>query len=214
MLEVNGRTLIDYQLEATKRAGLRASDVLVVAGHAADRLRSHVGRRARVIYNPLYDFANNIVSLWAATPYVQGAMVIVNSDIIFEGDVLTRVLETSRQNVLAIRREGAITEEDMKVIVGPNGRLTRIGKDIPTAHAAGEYVGLAKFGVRGVSELRAALEHQIGGGGATGWYESAIGLMFGTMAVHPLWLDGLRVTEIDTPADLRGARQLFRARAS
>ena len=214
MLEVNGRTLIDHQLEATRRAGLRPSNVLVVAGHAADRLRAHVGRRAQIVYNPLYDFANNIVSLWAATPYVPATMVIMNSDVIFDGDALTRVLDSPRQNLLAIRREGPITAEDMKVVVGTRGRITRIGKDIPIASAAGEYVGLAKFSPRGVSRLRAALERKISSGGASGWYESAIGHTFDSIAVHPLWLDGLRVTEIDTPADLRGARDMFRARAS
>jgi NDP-sugar pyrophosphorylase family protein len=60
---INGRALLDYQLETLAEAGI--TDITVVAGHLADRVVQHVAGRCRVIRNDRYASSNSIVSLHA-----------------------------------------------------------------------------------------------------------------------------------------------------
>jgi len=70
LLPINGRTMLDRQLEALAGAGI--DDVTVVAGFMADEVVRHVANRCRVVVNEHYATTDSITSLALAAPYLRG----------------------------------------------------------------------------------------------------------------------------------------------
>ena len=75
LVSIGDSTIVWHQLDNCETAGIE--DVVVVTGAFADavddeiqRWRDHEPRRLSVasLYNPFYDVANNMISLWAAWP--------------------------------------------------------------------------------------------------------------------------------------------------
>ena len=64
----------------------------------------------------------------------------------------------SKSVVLAVDRQKALGEEEMKILLSDEGTLRRIGKDVDPASAAGDYIGLALIEPGAAGPLADALE--------------------------------------------------------
>ncbi len=97
MVQVNGVTLIERSLSALDK--LRLTRIVLVTGYRRKKLKSFVDSlsvRTPIIYvdNPQYDQTNNIYSLYLAREYLlQDDTLLLESDLIFEDDVLRRLVE-------------------------------------------------------------------------------------------------------------------------
>ena len=131
----------------------------------------------------------------------------------FLSATLTPVLTTRLDgppNRLALRTKGGVGEEEIKVTVGPDGRLTDIGKTLPPKDALGESVGIEIFSSDFVKKLWATLERRAKHeNGANEWYEASfLELMRQGEAIYPVDLGELACMEIDTVEDLERARRV------
>jgi molybdenum cofactor cytidylyltransferase len=104
LLELGGRPVLQYVLDAAARAGL--DELVVVLGHAADRVSSaiHLPEGARSVLNP--DFATGQASslrvgLRAASPESQAALILLGDQPRIRAEVIRSIVE-------AYRRTGAL----------------------------------------------------------------------------------------------------------
>jgi choline kinase len=110
-----------------------------------------------------------------------------------------------------VRTRGDIGDEDVKVVLGPDGRISDIGKHVSLGRTGGESVGIAAFSAPFAGRLFEVLECRISrGAGRDEFYESAfLELIEAGEAVYPVDLEELRAIEVDTAEDLERARSLF-----
>lgn len=190
------------------------SSVTIVDGFAGARLRADLtqefGRdRFEFVHNDAYDRTNNAYSLWLARG--EGPFLLLDGDVVFESAALSQLLSDPRLDLLALRTQGEVCEEDMKVRAGSGGRVLQIGKDIPLHEAAGESIGIALFSARLSRLLFATLSRRLfREGRIQEWYEASFQeLIEGGETISATDLGSLRCVEVDTPEDLDFARDLF-----
>lgn len=108
MVEVNGVRLIDRMLGQLK--SLDIDRVVIVAGYCRESLMSHVGDSysgipIHWVINPIYDKTNNIYSLaLAKDELVKDDTLLIESDLIYEDDLLQMAFNSSYPNVALVAK--------------------------------------------------------------------------------------------------------------
>ena len=215
LLELDeGRTVLDGVLAALSAAGVL--EATLVVGHAAAEVSARRaafeadhGLFVELVDNPEHASRNNAYSLWLGLSASGGGALVVNGDTLFS-PVAVRRLATAPPAplTLAVDTIKPLGEEEMKVVFGSDGSLTRISKALDPRSAVGEYIGLARVDPGAASTVVGALERVWSRDGSL-YYEDGFGEAAG---------DGLRVTmvevgdlpwiEIDTPQDLDRAKMM------
>ena len=166
LLPVDGDvTILDIALRNLAAVGLR--DVTVVVGYAADAVRDRVpaleaehGVRLTLVHNDRAEEWNNAYSLWLAREHFARGALLVNGDTVHPVSVEKTLLGAAGQAgiVLAVDDVKRLADEEMKVVTGPDGRLTRITKLMDPAQAHGEYIGATLIDPAAAAPLADALE--------------------------------------------------------
>jgi choline kinase len=96
------------------------------------------------IDNPDYAHNNNIFSLWLTRPYADGRdFLLMDSDILCDPAAILEVIN-AEGSALALNRH-ELGEEEMKVVVDDQMRITEISKTCRPEDAMGESVGIEKI---------------------------------------------------------------------
>jgi choline kinase len=215
-----GRSILELQLEALSRCGIR--DVVVMVGFGAEKVESFVAQRAhrnltvRTRFNPFFATADNLITCWLATAEMTEDFLLLNGDTIFETAVLRRLLASHGAPVtVAIDRKAEYHDDDMKVTLEWGTRLRAVGKGIPPALIDGESIGLSAFRGEGVEAFRTGLDRAVRNPAALRkWYPDVIDAMAGPFQVKSVSIEGLWWIEIDSPEDLAMARSELASRAA
>ena len=218
LLEVGGRTLLERTVRAMQQAGI--TEFVVVTGYRADQIRSfleHLDTPARLekphftfLHNADYEHNNNIYSLWMAGQVVRGReFLLMDSDILCDPAAVVRIAGEP-ESALALNRHEC-GEEEIKVIVDAEGRITEISKVCSIQDAIGESVGIEKM-TAGYSEaLYRELDQMIEREGLIDvFYERA----FERLIPQGHTFKVVDTTayfsyELDTPEDFERAQQLM-----
>jgi choline kinase len=215
MLDVEGQTLIEWQINELFKAGI--DQVTVVVGYQADRVRQLLHSRydsqlVRTLYNPTYAWADNLFSCWVARAEMNEEFILLNGDTIFEAAVVNRLLQTPVQPVtVVIHQKRRYDADDMKVALDGD-RLVKIGKDLAVDDVHGESIGMILFRREGPSMFRRAIERTLlDSDSRKKWYLSVIDEMAQSLPIRTCLINGLEWCEVDFPADLRQAGRVVRA---
>jgi choline kinase len=153
LLEVGGRTLLERTVRAMQQAGI--SEFVVVTGYRANQIVDFLTPLAHnggdggevsfhFLHNADYEHNNNIYSLWMAGEYVRGKeFLLMDSDILCDPAAVVRIAQEP-ESALALNRHEC-GEEEIKVIVDGEGRITEISKVCSIKDAIGESVGIEKM---------------------------------------------------------------------
>ena len=214
LLEVSGKSLIDWQIEAATRLGL--GEVAVVTGYKADRFQQ---QGCRWYHNPDYADTNMVETLWCAKEELQGETIISYGDIIYEDSVLEAVVASEAPISVVVdlewrsywdRRFADPLSDAESLRLNEKGCIEEIGqKPEAIAEIQGQYIGLMKFGGVGISTLQEVYQG-LESGEITGRSARPLRKMYMTdllqaivdagyqvhaVPVHRGWL------EIDSPSD-------------
>jgi len=85
---------------------------------------------------------------------------MMDSDIIFNKQIITELLNSGYENCLAMKRH-EVHDEEIKVKTDSEGRVLEIGKNVNPADAAGESIGIEIFGKETLPELFGLLEQMV-----------------------------------------------------
>lgn len=108
MLKVNGIRLIDRML--AQLFSLDLERVVIVIGYQGEKLRDYILQHypdSPIVFveNNIYDKTNNIYSLWLARDYMaESDTILLESDLIFDDDVLKSALTCQDKNVALISK--------------------------------------------------------------------------------------------------------------
>jgi choline kinase len=165
LVPVDGeRTILDIALANLKAAGL--DDVAVVTGYAAAAIeqrraaleRDH-GVTLQLVFNDKAETWNNAYSLWCARDLFAEGMLLINGDTVHPPSVEETLLAARGPDILlALDDVKQLGEEEMKVRLDGDGRMTAINKGLDPATAQGEYIGLTLIEPSAAALLTDALE--------------------------------------------------------
>lgn len=213
LIDFGGRTLLDRQLDTLHANGV--DDVTVVTGFHDEMVEHAIARRAggpevRTIYNPFYKVADNLGSLFVARDALEGDCLVWNGDTLVSDDLMQQVVGNDQPGIcVTIDRKDGYDEDDMKVVVGHDGRLHAIGKRLPMRTVNAESIGLLAFRGDGAARFRTAIEAAIRTGeGTTIWYLRVIHQIAQKDDVWTLDITGREWGEVDFPEDVDRARAL------
>ena len=216
LLPIGGRTIVSRAVASLAAHGIR--DITVVDGFEGDQIRAALTSEFPAewfdfVENADFATTNNAWSLTLALARraQPEPLLLLDGDLVFDAPVIERLLRDTRENSLAVRTSGGVGEEDVKVALAPDGRISDIGKHVAVERASGESIGAAIFSPAFVSRLIPVLDRRLRQpGGANEWYESAfLELIEADESIYPIDLGPLRSIEVDTREDLEEARRLF-----
>jgi len=215
LIEFNGRTLLDRQLDALAANGVE--EAVVVTGFRDDQIeaalkrRGDLGPRVRTVYNPFYKVADNLGSLFVAKAEIEGDVLVWNGDTLVSEELMARVVGNQGQEgiCVTIDRKDGYDEDDMKVVVDDAGRLHAIGKRLDLSEVNAESIGLLAFRGAGAQTFRHAIERAIRTSeGTTIWYLRVIHQIAQEAPVWTLDINGHEWGEVDFPEDVENAQAL------
>jgi choline kinase len=147
LLKVGERTLLERTIDAMRQAGIQ--EFLVVTGYRGEMIRDFLTSHFSLLTfhfldNTDYEHNNNIYSLWMACQKVRGCdFLLMDSDILCDPAAVVRIAQ-EQTSALAVNRH-ELGEEEMKVVIDADNRITEISKTCHPEDAMGESVGIEKI---------------------------------------------------------------------
>jgi choline kinase len=156
-------TILDLTLANLGAVGIE--EAVIVTGFAAERIEARApelerrhGVRLELVRNDRPDW-NNAYSLWIARDAFRDGALLVNGDTVHPVAVEERLLAARGPGLLlAVDDEKTLGDEEMKVLLSPDGDVQRINKAVDPPSAQGEYIGLTLIEPGAAEALAEALE--------------------------------------------------------
>ncbi|MBI2955963.1 MAG: phosphocholine cytidylyltransferase family protein [Acidobacteria bacterium] len=205
LLEVGDASLLGHQLDALRQHGI--SRVVVVVGYRAEGVEAEVAGRATCLRNVRHAETNSFYSLWLAREFAHDGFLLLNADVLFDPEILRRVIALPYPDALAVERRSRFEAEEMKVEL-EGERIRALSKNLPPERAQAENVGVLKFSREGARVLFDKMEELLAGG--QGEREFCPYAFDAIAPAHPLYavpIEGLPWIEVDFVEDLRRARE-------
>lgn len=174
LVEVMGRPMLEWILEAFASAGFARKDVVFVCGYRADVIKA---RYPEFTYVTNHDWQNNniLLSLLMAREYLADGFVSTYGDIVYEGAVVQKLVASNADISLGCdtawrRRYVGRTqhpETDAEKLRADGQRVVELSRTIPSEQADGEFIGVMKLSKAGAADFTAAFdeaERSFGGG--------------------------------------------------
>lgn len=164
LLKVGKRSLLQRSMDALIMSGIH--EFVFVTGYLHGMIEDFVSSTYKdiectFIHNDVYETTNNIYSLWLARPKAENEdILLLDSDLLYDPQIIARVLSQKEDNVLTLIRH-ELGEEEMKVVVDAKGTITEISKTCSPSQAAGESLGIERMGKAYTSALYKELEHMM-----------------------------------------------------
>jgi len=204
LLCVGVRSLLEQQLESLQEQGL--DSIVVVGGYRAEAVEAELHGRAELLLNPRHAETNSLYSLWLAREFATDGFVLLNADVLFDPEILARVLRSPHPEAFAVERRQKFTPEEMKVELAGE-RILALSKELPAERAHAENVGVLKFSTEGARALFDRMEELLAAGAEKQFCPFAFNAIADERPLHAVPIDGLPWVEIDFVEDLMRARE-------
>ncbi|MGB3722959.1 MAG: phosphocholine cytidylyltransferase family protein [Pacificimonas sp.] len=220
LIDFNGRTLLGWQLDVMIANGV--TDIHIVTGFRADMIEAELAKRSdqdavniQTVFNPFYNVADNLGSVWLARHLMNQDFLILNGDTLVSQALVAAVLAAPPAPIrVTVDIKDGYDSDDMRVELGTGReaeRLLDIGKRLPVARSHAESIGLLHFRGKGRELFRAQVEEMMSTEeGLRNWYLRAIHYLAkdGASPVMVTPIVGHEWGEVDFPRDVETGRAL------
>jgi choline kinase len=183
--------------------------LVVVIGHQGNCIRDYLGTRKKgmditYITSPLYKTTNNIYSLWLARNVIDEPFLLIESDLVFDTDMLTDMLCPDRVAVAEIEpwMDGTTVtiNNQMEIDAFHCGAQIADGQQYKT-------VNIYSLSAATWQLVKERLDNQVSNNKVNGYYETVFADMVKDECLFftPVFFDSNSWYEIDTISDLRAA---------
>jgi choline kinase len=165
LVQVMGRPILEWVLEALAAGGLRREELVFISGYAEGVLRTRYPDFTYV-RNPDWEHNNILLSLLHARVYLGEGFVSTYSDIIYEGAVVDALVKSPHDIVLGCdtawrrryERRSHHPETDAEKLRAEGERVLELSRRIPSEAASGEFIGVMKLSPRGAASFLDAFD--------------------------------------------------------
>ena len=220
LVEVHGKPIVEHQLESLAKAGV--AQCVLVTGYLSDQLRGHLGGEFRGIQlsyveNQRYHETNNLYSLWLAIKEFADDVILLEGDLVFEGELLERLFTSPDPNVAVVDRYQPFMDG---TVILPQGRVAKAmvlkkdqGADFDYSRAL-KTVNIYKLSGKDLlHQIIPELTRYVVEGKTDQYYEAVFADLVsrGVFQLSVLRTEATKWAEIDTVEDLELAEKLFPA---
>jgi choline kinase len=219
MVEIDGISLIDRQLAVLKAEGL--DDIVMVGGYKSEMLKRE---GVKLKLNPRYYETNMVWTMFCAEEELDNLdrdVIVSYGDIVYSREILQALLKSTTDIAVIIdkewesywraRNENPLDDaETLKV--RRDGTISEIGqKPKSLSEIEGQYMGLMKFSVKGIKQIKEIFHTAVESGELLG---KSVESSYMTDLLQVAINSGRSVTavpvcnswiEVDTVKDLKGA---------
>ncbi len=125
LVNVAGRPVMDYVMDALRRAG-KLDELIIITGHLKEKVeayvREHYDIPARFIEQKVLDGTAGAVNL--ARPYVDGPVIVIFVDTLFDADL--SIVKTSKADGIIWTKEVVDYQRFGVVVTDKQGHMTKI----------------------------------------------------------------------------------------
>jgi len=214
LVQSAGRPILQYQIDSYVHAGI--DEIIIVVGYEGQAVRDYCkhikGITITIVENTDYEATNNMYSLYLTMPLVLGrSFVLNNADLCIDRGVVERLILHPSSDAVAVS-VGAYSDESMKVIIGADGMITDISKQISRPDAYGCSIDFYKLSAEGgavlFEEVRRVIEVEKN---LKDWSEVAMQRLFSTgrLACKSCDVSDLSWVEVDNYEDLAESDRVF-----
>ena len=226
MVRVNGKTLIEYTIEAL--VANHITRLVIVIGYKGQLLKDFIasqfneknlgGMKIEYIENPIYDTTNNIYSLYlAGSEMAKEDTLLLESDLIFKPEILTRLIESPDKNLAVVSpfeswMDGTCTLLDENNCI--TGILDKVRFNWSDTGSYYKTVNIYKFSKEFSQQYYLPfLDAYQKAFGKNEYYEQVLKVIsfLSSSTLKGLVVSGNEWYEIDDPADLAIAEDRFKA---
>lgn len=215
LLRIGGITILERMVSHILSCGIK--EIIFILGYCQEQIKKALKKKfpelnVHFVVNNYYAKTNTGFSLMLARNFIKGSNFIkFDADIVFEKEILKKLIECNDSNYLCIDRNIHLDAEEIKVILDDQNRVLEASKTVDPKLAAGESIGIEKIDSSAAmllfSELETMMEdkknHQ-------DYYESSYNrLIEKKIPFHALDISGLKWMEIDTKDDFIKAEKMF-----
>ena len=163
LLDVNGKNFLQRTLDNLLACGIY--DFIMVLGYRKDMIEKFVREnypeiKITFLYNDNYSENNNSYSLWMTKDIAGDEILLLDSDILFEKEIVSEVLSSAHGTCLALKKD-VLDDEQIKVIADETGKVTEISKEAPIDKAIGESIGIEKISGKFLKDVFDILDRKI-----------------------------------------------------
>ena len=217
LLKIGEKSLLQMTMDNIIANGIK--DFIFVTGYLNYMIEDFVRQKypaldCRFLVNTDYENNNNSYSLWMTRGVVNGPILLLDSDILFDKGIISELLNCGKESSLAVNFTRELDEEQMKVIIDDNGNVKKIGKQIPIEQSVGESIGIEIFSSYFVKGLYAILNRKITKQNIVNeFYETSFQEMIDSNPemnrIHAVDVSRFKCMEIDTAEDFSKAQLIL-----
>jgi choline kinase len=159
MLNFNGKSLIEWQVETLRACGI--NDIVIIKGYMPDKINI-----SGVKYYINNDFVetNMVETLFTAEKEMDDEILVCYSDILYEKEVIRKILDAKVDVGVTVdedyweywkARLDEPEDDTESLIIDDDGKIIDLGDtDCSIDKAKVRYVGLIKFSQKGIESLK------------------------------------------------------------
>ena len=205
LVPVDGKAILDWQIEAFRAAGV--SRFTVIGGFRIGDIAAHletypIPERPELRENPFWSLTSSIASVWFAREWLNDPFCIANGDVVFGKDIVEHAIAGAREGMNLLVEQAPAHVDDMRVAI-EGGRIRAIGKTLDARLAQYRSLGVlvAPTGSTGYRAMMEEIVREDGGPGQ--FHHHILHRLTSREPVHPVEVSE-RWAEIDTPGDIEG----------
>lgn len=207
LVEIGGRTLLSRHVDCLNQVGVH--QIVLVVGFAQDQIREAIAAELpscdiRWVVNDQFT-RGSILSLWVARDEMDDDVVLMDADVFYAPEILSRLVRSSQSSAL-LMDETVKQKSEECMVAARGGRVLSLSKVLPADYEeAGEGVGFLKVQKRDVPALLRSIQSYIDTDKMDMEYEDALASFFQEIPVGYEKIGGLPWIEIDFPEDVARA---------
>ena len=164
LLDVAGKNLLHRTMDNVISNGIK--DFVFVTGYRENMIKDYLSAnfpniKIDFLTNSDYPNNNNSYSLWMTKDLIKDNFILLDSDILFNAGIITKLLSDTNENAAAVNLKVKLDEEQIKVTLDADNRILRMAKDVPLDEARGESIGIEKFSKSFGKEIFDILDRKI-----------------------------------------------------
>lgn len=210
-----GKTILQYQLDAYRKAGVK--NIAIVVGYEGNAIVDYCKHikdiEIEIIENDIYEDTNNMYSLYLARDYLKDSdFILNNADLTIDENIVKLMIEDERKDLIAVDK-GLYNEESMKISVKEGANyISDISKKITEGNSVGCSIDFYKFSMKSgaifFNEIVKIIEEERN---LKDWTEVAMQRLFMSQILEfqPIDISGLSWVEIDNYEDLASSDSIF-----
>lgn len=212
LLKIGESNTLELTIKNLLKNGI--TEFIMVTGYRENMIKEFIINKfpnlnIKYLTNSDYENNNNSYSLWMTKDYITGDSILLDSDILFDYRIISKLLHFEHINSLAVNRNHKLGDEEIKVIVDSTDKILHIGKELDPLACFGESIGIERFSLPFFQSLGLILERKIvHENNVNEFYEKSFQELYDSgNAMHAIDVSEYKSMEIDFPEDLERAQK-------